>query len=79
MGASAVAHGPYNTNDMDAVLMVTEPYADVYIKWLFAQIDFHNAEYTRYNNSMIMYNAALSAYADAYNRSHMPTQTSFVL
>ena len=49
-----------------------EPYADVYIKYLFAQIDFVNAEFARYNNSAAMYNTALSAYANFYRRTHLP-------
>lgn len=74
-----ITHGPYNPEtDMDTVLMVPEPYSDVYVKYLAAQIDYHNAEYARYNNSMVMYNMALSAFADWYNRNHMPLQNNYI-
>lgn len=74
-----VPHGPYNAEtDMDTVLMVPEPYSDVYIKYLAAQIDYYNGEYTRYNNSMIMYNMALSAFADWYNRTHKPAGNTYI-
>lgn len=56
----------------DTVLLVPDPYSEVYIFYLFAQIDFNNAEYTRYNNSMIMFNEAYATYARYYNRTHLP-------
>ena len=53
-------------------LLVTEPYDDVYRYWLEAQIDYANGEYTKYNNSMSMFNEAYSAYSRYYNKTHMP-------
>lgn len=74
-----IAHGPYDPKtDMDTTLMVSEPYTDVYIKYLSAQVDYYNAELARYNNSMIMYNVALSSFADWYNRKHKPKQDSYI-
>lgn len=78
-GTDEVKHGPYSTEDLDTELMVQEPYADVYIKYLAAQVDFFNAEVARYNNSMIMFNVALSTYADWYNRTHQPKQDSHII
>lgn len=57
--------------------MVPNPYDDLYIKYLMAQVDYHNAELARYNNSMVMYNIALSDFANWYNRSHRPKQTHY--
>ena len=77
--AVEIPHGPYDPEqDMDTVLMVPEPYSDVYVKYLAAQIDYHNAEFARYNNSMVMYNMALSALADWHNRNHMPLQNNYI-
>ena len=59
---------------LDTVLLVPEPYSDIYIMWLFTQIDFNNAEFGRYNNSIVMYNNAYTFYASWYNRTHMPLQ-----
>ncbi len=74
-----IPHGPYDPElDMDTVLMVPEPYSDVYIKYLCAQVDYYNAELARYNNSMVMYNVALSSFADWYNRHNMPKQDNFI-
>lgn len=69
------APGAYRIgNDMDTELLVGSPYEDVYIKYLSAQVDYHNAEYERYNNAMMMYNTQLMAFAAWYNRTHMPLQ-----
>lgn len=78
-GSEDIEHGPYDpAEDMDTVLMVPEPYSDVYIKYLAAQVDYYNAELARYNNSMIMYNVALSSFADWYNRNNAPKQDSII-
>ncbi len=55
-------------------LLIPAPYEEVYVKYLFAQIDFHNAEFARYNNSAAMFQMAYNAFADAYNRTHRPRQ-----
>lgn len=74
-----IHHGPYDPEtDMDTVLMVPEPYSDVYVKYLAAQVDYHNAEMQRYNNSMVMYNMAYTTFADWYNRTHMPMKQHYI-
>lgn len=78
-GCEDIPHGPYNVDsDMDVVLLVPEPYSDVYIRYLSAQVDYHNAELKRYNNSMIMYNMALQTFADWFNRQTLPKQDNVV-
>ena len=74
-GGEAITFSGYDSaSDRDAELLAGDPYSELYIKYLFAQIDFHNAEFTRYNNSMIMFNVAYAAYADYYNRTVLPRQ-----
>ncbi len=71
--ADGIEHGPYDPeHDLDAELMVPDPYSDIYILWLCAQIDYYNGDLHRYQNSVIAYNNALSAYADWFNRENMP-------
>lgn len=41
-------------------LLVPEPYADVYLHYLFAQIDYNNSEIGKYANSRLMFDAAWS-------------------
>lgn len=57
---------------MDTELLVPEPFDEMYLRWLEAQIDYANGEYDKYNNSMLMYKAAYDGYANYYNRNNMP-------
>lgn len=63
-----------DTTPGTTALLVPDRYADVYLKYLSAQIDFENEEFIRYNNSAALYNAAYRAYADEYHRTHRPVQ-----
>lgn len=59
---------------LDTVLLVPSPFDEVYLRWMEAQIDYHNGEYDKYNNAIIMYNTAFEAFQSYYNRTHMPVQ-----
>ena len=48
------------------------PYDKLYVHWLEAQIDYANGEYSKYNNSITMFNASYSEFAKWYNREHLP-------
>lgn len=61
-----------NDTNLSAELLVPSPYDDIYIRWIEAQIDYNNGEYSKYNNAMAMYNTSYSEYEKHYNRSHMP-------
>ena len=65
-------------NEPEAALPIPYPHDDVYLKWLFAQIDFHNGEYDRYNNSTVVFNAGFQAFGDSWNRTHMPRQDKVI-
>jgi hypothetical protein len=69
-------YGP-ETDDGEE-LLAEDMYADMYVKWLFAQIDFANAEMDRYNNSVAMFNALYGEYKRAYTRKHMPKQPAYI-
>lgn len=72
-GAEAVTFTGYDGNtDMQTELLVPSPFDSVYLRWLEAQIHYHNGEYDRYNNAIIMYNTAFDAFAAYYNRTHRP-------
>jgi hypothetical protein len=62
---------------LDTVLLVPEPYSDLYVRWLEAQIHYYNGEYGKYNQALAMYNAAFGAYVNHYNRTHMPKGQHF--
>lgn len=72
-GGEDIVFSGYNENsDLSTELLVPAPYDDIYLRWLETQIDYLNGEYGKYNNSITMYNAAYSIYANYYNRTHMP-------
>jgi len=53
----------------DTELIEDGPYAEeLYLCYLFAQIDLNNAEIQKYNQSASLLNAAWRALADSYNR-----------
>jgi hypothetical protein len=57
---------------VDTRMIVPPPYDELYVLWLEAQIDYHNGEFTRYNNTIIKYNDLYQAYSNDFNRTHMP-------
>lgn len=59
-------------SNVETELLVPAPYDEMYLRWLEAQIDYANGEYSKYNNSIAMFNAAYDRYANHYNRTHMP-------
>ena len=76
-GAEDVEFSGYDIETpLETVLIVPAPYDDVYIKWLEAQINYAIGETGKYNNSLIAYNDAFSAFERHYNRTHMPKSTS---
>ena len=74
-GAEAVSFSGYTADTLpDTILLVPAPYDEVYLRWLEAQIDYHNGEYDKYNNAIIMFNTAFEAYQKHYNSAHKPVQ-----
>lgn len=54
------------------VLLVPEPYDEIYLRWMEAQVDYHNGEFDKYNASIIMFNTALTQFSNRYNHLHRP-------
>ena len=72
-GADKITFTGYDDNtDLQTELLVPAPYDETYLRWMEAQIDYHNGEYGKYNNSIDMFNTAYKGYQDYYNRTHMP-------
>lgn len=72
-GAEAVTFTGYDdSTDLQTELLIPSPFDSVYLRWLEAQIHYHNGEYDRYNNAIVMYNTAFEAFAAYYNRTHKP-------
>lgn len=58
--------------DQDTILLVPPPYDEMYLRWLEAQIDYHNSEDDRYNNAIMLFNNAYDDFKRHYTRTHMP-------
>ena len=71
-GAPDSFAGYDDSTDGETVLLVPAPYSDVYLKYLFAQIDFVNGEYARCSNAAMLYNTAYRAFADHIHRTRRP-------
>jgi hypothetical protein len=73
-----VTFQPYDARTpLEQELLVPPPYDEMYLHYLQAQMDYHNAEYDRYNRSMGMYQAVRTAFANHYNRTHRPLGQRF--
>ena len=72
VGCCMRSFSPYSSDDTEEELIAEAPHDEMYIRWLEAQIDYANGEYNKYNNSITAFNAAYQAFADYYNRTHLP-------
>lgn len=72
-GGEAVTFTGYTPEtDPQTVLLAPEPFDEMYLRWMEAQIDYHNGEYGRYNQSIQMFKAEYNGYERWYNRGNMP-------
>ena len=60
--------------DTDTTLVVPLPFDDLYLYYLMIQIDHHNQEYDKGNNSTLLFNAAYQDFANFMNRTFLPRQ-----
>ena len=73
--SSEVEFNGYNENTpLETVLIAPDPYDEIYVRWLEAQIDYTNGEIGKYNNSMAMFNTSMESFRNYYNRKHLPLQ-----
>jgi len=71
-GGIDIEFNKYDENtDYSTKLIASEPYSDLYVQYLMAQIDYYNAEFQRYNNTSNMFNAKYQDFANYWNRTHM--------
>lgn len=72
-GSDEVTFTGYDdSTDPQTELLVPEPFDEVYLRWMEAQIDYSNGEYDKYNQSILMFKAVYDGYANYYNRNNMP-------
>ena len=75
-GENVTFTGYDDRTDIHTELLVHEPFDEIYLRWMEAQIDYANGEYKKYNNSILMYQTVYDSYANYYNRNHMPKGTA---
>jgi len=68
----------YDGKSLTKELFVPHPYDEVYLRYLESQIDYASGEYEKYNNSILLFNAAWEAYQKFYHRTHRPRAKDFV-
>ncbi len=68
-----MAEEPWEAYTADTELRAAFPYdTELYTAYLFCQIDLHNGEINRYNQSLALLSAAWRQMADSINRKQMP-------
>ncbi len=71
-GEEVTFSGYTGDTDGQTCLLVPEPYDEMYLRWLEAQIHYCNGEFTRYNNAITLFNTEYISYAASYARKHLP-------
>ena len=62
---------PYE-DGADEELLVPSPYSALYVEYLKMKIFGEMHEYTRYNNSMLIFDKMLTSWRRAYHSAHRP-------
>lgn len=74
----AVFNGYNESTPEDTVLLVPEPFSDIYLRFLAMKKDLYLADLSRYNNDLVMYSTAFIEYKNFYNKNNTPLKnTSF--
>lgn len=71
-GWENIKYEGYGTGDGDKVLLVTEPYSELYAYFLEAKTHYEQGDMMRYSNAMSLYNQSMQEFARWYNATHMP-------
>lgn len=66
--------GYTESTPQDTVLLATEPYDEMYLHYLNAQIHLANAEINKYNNEITLFNTVFLAYRNDWNKTRLPKQ-----
>lgn len=54
-----------------SILAIPEPFDQLYLRWMEAQIDYTSQEYLKYNNAMAIFNSLWGEYANWFCRTHL--------
>lgn len=76
-GEKLTFHGYNGETPTDRVLLIPEPYDNVYVLWLESQMHYADGEAARYNNANNRFAAEYAAAVGQYHRTHMPIGQTF--
>ena len=62
VSSGQVFQGYDGDTDTDTEMKIPSPYDTIYLRWLEAQIHYHNGEMDRYNNAIVLYRDLLEGY-----------------
>lgn len=68
--APCTSYGP--DTDPNTVLLAESPFDEMYLRFMEAQMDYHNGEYSRYNNAILLFNRAFEAFTAHHLRNNPP-------
>ena len=71
-GEEEVSITKYSPENTEQELLVPEPYSEMYVHWLGAQIDYNNMEFDGFNAANAMFESVWQSYRNSYNQSHAP-------
>ena len=69
-GESMAFSGYNEDTDPDTELLVAEPYDEIYLRYLEAQIEYYDQQEDRYNNAIALFDEAWDRFAKWYIRTH---------
>ena len=68
-GAPLPQWEPFGAGEMDRTLLASDPYDEMYVHWLCAQMDFFEREYESFNASNAMFEAVWRRWRNAVNQT----------
>lgn len=74
MSVTGVRNLPRGEETLNCEALVSFPYEDLYDRYLEAMIDYHNGEFSNYQNSMEAYNWAYNRFLNWYLNTYDPIQ-----
>ena len=63
-------NAPLPVLEPETELTVGAPFDALYLRWLEAQIDYHNGEFDKFNAAMLLFNAAWREFENYYKQEH---------
>ncbi len=74
---NAITFSPYTPETSeDSVLIIPEPFTDIYFHYLSMKSDLYYSDINKYNVDLSLYSALYLEFERFYNRNYMPKKTT---